>query len=212
MSGDYATTLVPDDFHDQESGTAAQTCDVAVVGAGPYGLSAAAHLGRVRGLDVRVFGEPMSFWQGMPRGMLLRSNWGSCSIGFHDGELTLDAYKAASGREFSTPVPLDEFIAYGHWFQQSAVPEVDRRRVTAVTTGPGGFRLLLDDGERIRAGRVVVAAGIEPVVARLPPELVTHSSEHRDLARFAGAEVVVVGAGQSALESAALLHEAGARV
>jgi thioredoxin reductase len=41
---------------------------------------------------------------------------------------------------------------------------------------------------------------------------VTHSSEHRDLGRLAGAEVIVVGAGQSALESAALLHEAGAGV
>src|SRR5213079_230240 len=49
-------------------------CDVAIVGAGPYGLSAAAHLRAANGLDVRVFGEPMSFWERhMPKGMLLRS-------------------------------------------------------------------------------------------------------------------------------------------
>jgi FAD-dependent urate hydroxylase len=43
-------------------------------------------------------------------------------------------------------------------------------------------------------------------------ELVTHSSEHRDLAALAGKRVLVVGGGQSALESAALLHEAGGQV
>ena len=48
-------------------------CDVSIVGAGPYGLSAAAHL-HALGVDTRVFGEPMQFWNtGMPPGMLLRS-------------------------------------------------------------------------------------------------------------------------------------------
>ena len=45
----------------------------------------------------------------------------------------------------------------------------------------------------------------------LPPELASHTSEHKDLSRFREKQVAVVGAGQSALESAALLHEAGAR-
>ena len=48
-------------------------CDVAVIGAGPYGLSAGAHL-KAKGIAVRVFGEPMEFWANkMPEGMLLRS-------------------------------------------------------------------------------------------------------------------------------------------
>ena len=48
-------------------------CDIAIVGAGPYGLSAAAHL-KAKGFAVRVFGEPMEFWADkMPAGMLLRS-------------------------------------------------------------------------------------------------------------------------------------------
>jgi flavin-dependent dehydrogenase len=42
-------------------------------GAGPYGLSAAAHLIRA-GVDVRVFGGPMESWaHHMSTGMLLRS-------------------------------------------------------------------------------------------------------------------------------------------
>jgi hypothetical protein len=195
-----------------------QTCDVAVVGAGPYGLAAAARLRALGDIDVSIFGEPMSFWDGMPKGMLLRSHWDACHIGFPNGDLTLDGYQAASGSEFGKPVPLDAFVAYGRWFQETAVPDVDTRRVSNVASRPGGFRLLLEDGETVGAGRVVVAAGIEEFANRpvvfdgFPTELVTHASDHRDLSCFAGQRVLVLGGGQSALESAALLHESGAEV
>src|ERR1700761_2472796 len=188
--------------------------DVAIVGAGPYGLSVAAHLRGVRGLDVAIFGEPMSFWEDMPRGMLLRSAWDACYIGFPEGELTLDRYQRESGNRFGRPVPLDAFVDYGHWFQRTAVPDVDHRRVTDVQRGPSGFVIRLADGETLGARRVVIAAGIEafparpPVFDGLPASLVTHSSEHRDLSALAGRRVLIVGGGQSALESAALLHEA----
>src|SRR5205085_11069004 len=143
------------------------------------------------------FGEPMSFWEGMPRGMLLRSTWEACHIAFPAGELTLDAYRDATGRSFEKPVPLDEFVRYGHWFQRIAVPHVDRRRVIDVAAAEGGFDVRLDDQEAIRGQRVVVGAGIESFASRpalfdeLPAELVSHSSTHRDLARFAGQQVVV---------------------
>src|SRR5438445_5808558 len=194
------------------------TCQVAVVGAGPYGLAAAARLREVPGLDVRIFGKPMSFWESMPIGMLLRSAWDSCHIGYPSGKLTLDAYKAASGRAFGKPVPLDAFIDYGHWFQRAAVSDPDPRRVEVIEHVDGSFFLALEDGEAVRADRVVIAAGIEtfawvPAAFRgLPTTLVTHSSAHGDLSRFEGRRVAVVGGGQSALESAALLHESGAEV
>jgi cation diffusion facilitator CzcD-associated flavoprotein CzcO len=48
-------------------------CEVAVIGAGPYGLAAVAHL-KSKGIEVRMFGRPMEFWADkMPAGMLLRS-------------------------------------------------------------------------------------------------------------------------------------------
>lgn len=203
---------------ERRASAADTTADVAVVGAGPYGLGVAAHLRRIRGLDVRVFGKPMSFWEAMPKGMLLRSAWDACYIGFPDGDLTLDQFKRVSGREFGRPVPLEDFIEYGHWFQQQVVPDVDRRLVSTVDTRPDGFTVTLSDGETVRATRVVVAAGIGPFAARpalfagLPPALVTHSSEHADFEALSGRAVVVVGGGQSALESAALLREAGAAV
>lgn len=194
-------------------------CDVAIIGAGPYGLSATAHLRTVKGLDVHTFGEPMSFWErNMPVGMLLRSGWEATHIADPDRSLTLERYQAANSKHLSKPVPLDGFIDYGQWFQRQAAPDLDRRKIVQVEPRARGFRLLLETGETITAGRVVVAAGIgsftwrPPQFAELPSSLASHTCEHRDLRSFAGKRVLVIGAGQSALESAALLHESGAKV
>jgi cation diffusion facilitator CzcD-associated flavoprotein CzcO len=196
----------------------AASCDVAVVGAGPYGLAAAAHLVG-DGLGVRVFGEPMSFWERqMPLGMLLRSPREASHIADPAGELTLDRYEASLGVAPTRPVPLERFAQYGHWFRRQAVPDVDTRKVVRLARAPNGFQLKLEDGEPVAARHVVLAGGIAPYAWRpaefagLPPDLVSHASEHADLRLFSGRTVVVVGGGQSALESAALLHEAGADV
>jgi cation diffusion facilitator CzcD-associated flavoprotein CzcO len=194
-------------------------CDVAIIGAGPYGLSATAHLRTVRGLDVHTFGEPMSFWErNMPMGMLLRSGWAATHIADPNQSMTLDAFRAASRNHFSSPVPLDRFVDYGLWYQRQAVPDLDRRKIARVESDTRGFRLNLEDGETVLAGRLVVAAGIgsfawrPSTFAGLPSSLVSHTSEHRELQRFARRQVLVIGGGQSALESAALLHEGGAEV
>jgi cation diffusion facilitator CzcD-associated flavoprotein CzcO len=195
------------------------TCDVVIIGAGPYGLAAAAHLSRISGLEVRIFGEPMSFWESnMPVGMLLRSNWTATRIAGPEGSLTLEDYQAESQDRFSTPVPMEGFVRYGRWYQGKAVPGLDRRNIARVEPAGGGFRVTPETGEPFRAKRVVVAAGIRPFMSRpalfsgLPPALASHTSEHRDLGVFRGKTVLVVGSGQSALESAALLHESGAAV
>jgi hypothetical protein len=190
---------------------------VVVIGAGPHGLAAAAHLRRA-GEEVRVFGDPMSFWRTMPAGMLLRSNWTATCIAEYDGPLSLDAYLAETRSELHRPVPLDRFIDYGLWVQSKVAPDVDRRRVTRAAQDGDGFVLSLDDGSRIRARRLVVAGGIADfvhrpeVMAGLPAHLASHTADHSDLSTFGGQEVLVVGGGQSALESAALMHESGAEV
>ncbi len=193
-------------------------CAVVVIGAGPYGLATVAHL-RAAGVHTRVLGEPMEFWhQQMPVGMLLRSSKRASSISDPQRLLTLDHYARERGAALSTPLTLQEFLDYGHWFAERVAPDVDRRRVTQLEQAPGGLALTLADGERLTAQRVVVATGLAPFAARpaplrdLPAELVSHSCEHRELGRFADSRVAVIGAGQSALESAALLHEAGAKV
>jgi pyridine nucleotide-disulfide oxidoreductase len=192
------------------------TCDVAIVGAGPYGLSAAAHLSS---LDVRVLGRPMSFWrEHMPRGMLLRSPHVASSLSSPGAALGLEAYEREHGSVLPRPLPLESFIGYADWFQRRAVLQTDPRAVRLVQRERDRFVLTLDDGEVLRARRVVVAAGIEPFAWRPPeftgtsPAKVSHSVDHADLSHFADARVCVVGAGQSAIESAALLKEAGASV
>ncbi|QDO00070.1 NAD(P)/FAD-dependent oxidoreductase [Streptomyces sp. RLB3-17] len=202
---------------------------VAVIGAGPFGLSTAAHL-RARGIPVRVFGEPMVSWRDhMPEGMLLKSTPVASSLDAPQPGHTLADYCDAAGiRRLVTDediIPVETFIAYGEWFQQQLVPELERVRVVSVDRrGSEGFELKLDSGESFTARAVVVATGLYGL-AHLPPELggaaadgptptgpVSHSSQHHDLARFSGKELIVVGAGQSALETAALATEAGAQV
>jgi hypothetical protein len=193
--------------------------DVVIIGAGPYGLSASTHLRTIKGLDVHTFGEPMSFWQGnMPKGMLLRSGWAASQIADPNQSLTMEAYQAASRTHFTSPVPLDNFVGYGLWYQRQALPDLDHRKIARVESGTNGFRLILEEGETVSARRLVVAAGIgsftycPPEFAGLPRSLASHTSEHREFQKFAGKQVLVVGSGQSALESAALLHECGAEV
>jgi FAD-dependent urate hydroxylase len=191
--------------------------DVAIVGAGPYGLSAAAHLRRA-GVDVRVLGQPMSFWRGMPAGMLLRSNWSATNIAEVNGELSLVSFQRETGARFSQPVPLERFIQYGRWVQRKVAPDVDRRLVASIARDDSGFSLALEDGEQLGARRVVVACGIKPFAwrppafDRLPPSLASHTGDHHDLTRFAGKRLAIVGGGQSARECAALAHDAGAEV
>jgi cation diffusion facilitator CzcD-associated flavoprotein CzcO len=191
---------------------------VVIVGAGPYGLACAAFL-RHAGVEPRVFGEPMGSWgKHMPRGMLLRSRRRSSHIADPTLTLTIDRYEESTGARFSEPIELQEFVEYGHWFCRHAVPDVERRRVHRIDRVDGAFELTLEDGHAIGASRVVVAAGLEPFPWRPPPlgelpqDLVSHSFDHAELARLSGKSVMVVGAGQSGLESAALLHESGADV
>lgn len=195
-----------------------QDSDVTIIGAGPYGLSAAAYLQAAR-VEHRAFGAPMSFWeQHMPTGMCLRSSWEASHIADPKRELTLDEYFRQNGHPFAKPIPLERFVSYGHWFQRQVVPSVEERRVQRVENINPGFRVTLEDGEEFHCHRVIVATGISAFVSRpdlyknIPSALASHSSEHNDLLKFKGQRVIVIGAGQSALESAALLHEIGASV
>ncbi len=199
-------------------GARAAHVEVAIIGAGPYGLSAAAHL-KAKDFRVRIFGEAMSFWADkMPEGMLLRSPRVASNISDPDAAFTLDAYEAASGIAPAAPVPLKTFVEYGRWFRHQLGTDLDTRMVRRVNRDEDRFCLTLNDGEAISSDRVIVAAGIGPfcrkpsVFAEVPSTLISHCYEGRKITEFKGKKVAVIGAGQSALESAALLHEGGADV
>ncbi|HEY0425862.1 MAG TPA: FAD/NAD(P)-binding protein, partial [Rhodopila sp.] len=137
--------------------------DIAIIGAGPYGLSLAAHLSAA-GLNVRVFGQPMNTWRtSMPEGMVLKSEGFASNLWHPDGAFTLRDYCAEQGlpyQDSGLPVPLETFSDYGVAFQKRFVPTLDERWVTGLDREDDAFVLRLQDNEIVRAQRVVVAAGI----------------------------------------------------
>jgi cation diffusion facilitator CzcD-associated flavoprotein CzcO len=193
--------------------------DVVVMGAGPYGLSTAAHL-LARGLKVAVFGKPIQFWsEHMPQGMLLRSHWWASNLSDPRGLYSIDRYcQAQENKAPHDPLPIETFINYGLWFQQQAVPDVDETYVTSIERREGQYLVTLADGRLVQCAVVVMAPGLlyyayrPQEYAHLPSELASHSADHSMLKSFAGKRVIMVGAGQAALETSALLHEEGAEV
>jgi len=195
--------------------------DVAIIGAGPYGLSIAAHLS-ARGIRFRIFGRSMQAWiEQMPKGMRLKSDGFASSLSDPDSAFTLAHYCQERGIPYADsglPVQIEVFSSYGLEFQRRFVPKLENKTVMSVRRSSQGFQVELEDGEVVEARRVVVAAGIyhfkhvPEVFAALPRDLVSHSSEHSGLDTFKGKRVAVVGAGASALDLAALLHQAGATV
>jgi thioredoxin reductase len=195
--------------------------NTAIVGAGPYGLSIAAHLRR-RSIPFRIFGRPMDSWLAhMPKGMMLKSDGFASNIYDPERAFTLQRFCAERGIEYADagiPVRLETFAAYGLAFKDRMVPELEDKLVASIDRLPDGFQLQLEDGETVRARTVVLAVGITHFeyvpesLAHLPPEFLSHSAHHHDLEPFRGHEVVVIGGGASALDLAGLLHEAGANV
>lgn len=191
--------------------------EIAVIGAGPHGLGATERL-RAAGREVCVIGEPMSFWNTMPEGLWMRSRRNGSSIGDVTGPLSMEGYTTATQAVVERHLSLATFVEYGLWYQQQVAPDVIRRQVVQLERRGAGFQLTFNDGTHLQATRVLVATGIaeftrRPALLRqLPTDLASHVADHRDYERFRGKSVAIIGAGQSALESAALMHEGGAEV
>ena len=195
--------------------------EVAIVGAGPYGLSIAAHFRR-RGIPFRIFGRPMDSWVShMPKGSCLKSDGFASNIYDPDNAFTLEKFCAEQGIEYAhtgIPVRIETFRAYGLAFCQRMLPELDERLVENIDRSPEGFLLRLEGGESVEARRVILAVGISHFenipenLAHLPQEFLTHSYRHADLESFHGKSVAVIGAGASAIDLAGLLKDAGADV
>jgi cation diffusion facilitator CzcD-associated flavoprotein CzcO len=193
------------------------TLDVAIVGAGPYGLSVAAHL-HARRVPAQVFGQPMQTWLPMPRSLCLKSLGFATSIAVPEPGHEFPTWLARRGLETREPISYAHFTEYGLWVQRQVVPDVQPVDVTTVRQTTGGeYALELASGQELRARKVVVAVGLHGLeqlpdqLAGFPEALVSHSFGQYDFRRFAGQEVAVLGAGQSALEAAVLLHETGAQ-
>lgn len=190
--------------------------DVAIIGAGPYGLSIAAHL-RKRNIDFRIVGRPMHGWiNNMPKGMLLKSAGFSSNLYDPDHAFPFRQYCKERGipyEDIDFPIPLETFCAYAIAFQRRFVPGVEDDKAALLSPAAEGFEIRLEGGGSFTARKVVVAVGLEHFrhvpreLAHLPDGFVSHSGQHHDLEKFQGKEVLVLGGGSSAIDIAALLHE-----
>jgi thioredoxin reductase len=192
-----------------------------IVGAGPYGLSIAAHLKAAK-IPFQLYGTPLESWRNfMPVGMVLKSERFASNLWDPDRRFTLERYSAEHKMPYQpagVPLSLKDFLDYAEWFRERAVGEPIDKKISNIRRTRSGFALDFAGSPSLEAQRVILATGhmafrvIPPEFSGLPKPFCYHSSALRDLAGFAQRDVTVIGAGQSALESAALLQEAGARV
>lgn len=194
---------------------AVSSIDVAIIGAGPYGISLAAYLRKHR-VEHRIFGAPMQFWRTMSPGMYLKSLAFATNITAPEPHYGFNEYLRAHGIMVDEPVEIATFGEYGVWAQSKIAPHVEETEVTHVAHKNGVYAVTLETGEQVWARRVVVATGLThfermpDALSGLERELVSHTVQHGDFSKFRGMNVGVLGAGQSALQAAALLHENGA--
>jgi thioredoxin reductase len=188
--------------------------DVAIIGAGPYGLSLAAHL-RARGVKYRIFGEAMRFWLNMPVGVNLKSLAFATNIAVPKSGYSFPNWCRQHGLEDFEPCTMQSFSAYGLEIQKQFVPDLEEVLVTNVSLRPNGFEVALSSGERLRAGKVVVCTGlsglaqIPDALRELGPDRMRHTFNISDYSQFRNKAVAVIGAGSSAIEAGALVCEAG---
>lgn len=193
-------------------------CEVAIIGAGPYGLSVAAHL-RAAGVNLRIFGKAMDTWRShMPDAMMLKSEGFASNLSGPDRFSTLKDYCACHNIAYADrgfPIPRTDFVAYADWFRLRHVPNLEEVNVVALTKQAANFTLVLEHGETVSAKRVVMAVGVSffqyipEVLASLPKSMLSHSYDHRTVDQFRDREVVVLGAGASAINLAYELEAAG---
>lgn len=186
---------------------------IAVVGAGPFGLSVAAHVA-----GANVFGEPLHTWRRhMPQDMLLRSAWEETSLSAPAGG-TIDDFALHTGTPRQEPLPLQTFLRYGEWFQGRFVRDADPNDVVQIEPAGRGLRVVTAAGDEHDADAAVIAVGVMPFAHAPGPfadavgEGVHFATERLPDSELSGRRVAVIGAGQNALESAGNAARAGAEV
>ncbi|TNJ57724.1 lysine N(6)-hydroxylase/L-ornithine N(5)-oxygenase family protein [Paenibacillus hemerocallicola] len=189
--------------------------DLIIIGAGPYGISLAAHA-KAKGLTCKLLGKPMHFWKRqMPQSMFIRTHPDSIQLSDERVEYTLPRFCEETGAELAIPLPRPVFVDYAFWFAAKTGVEFTPETVVRLDSEAGGYDAVTETGQRYRAKNAIVATGLQhyahipDVLAGISSSLVSHTFGYTDFQPFAGKKVAVLGSGQSAWEAAALLHRAG---
>lgn len=195
--------------------------DTIIVGAGPYGLSIAAHL-RAAGLPFQLFGTPLDSWRRyMPEGMILKSEPFASNLWDPARRFTFERYckeKTLPYQPVGRPLSLATFLQYAEWFRQHAAGESCDIRIVRIRQNGNAFSVELADRANFTSRRIILAIGhmafrvVPQQLSHLPEPLLYHTTRLGDITGYAGRDITIIGGGQSALETAALLHESGARV
>ncbi|QQK77790.1 NAD(P)-binding domain-containing protein [Salicibibacter cibarius] len=192
--------------------------DLAIIGAGPYGLSLAAHA-KESNINYKVFGYPMDFWASkIPPNMYVRTSLEYTGLSDRHNEYTLKNYQLEKGIDLFYPLSRNVFVDYAFWFIKKTDIDIEKALITNVISTDGFYIVQTENGNSYKAKKVIVAVGLTNA-QYIPNELyvskknlVTHSSDYTTFDEFVGQHVLVVGGGQSAWETAALLHQANAEV
>lgn len=194
--------------------------DLIIIGAGPYGLAAAAQA-RQAGLNYLLIGEPMKFWKNMPGFMVVRSPFAVSSLYSPAPGLRLEDYYRETGRTAARreKISLKIYLKYIDWYLAKAGLNILPQQVNTLRReASGAFTVVTRDNQQMQARNVIVAVGNPPFVntpaefSSVDKQFYSHTSEVTDFSRFAGKRVLVVGAGQSAIEACQGLLQAGAKV
>lgn len=203
--------------------------DVAVIGAGMAGLAATAALRNLGVGAVAFDSRPAGLegpWATTARMETLRSPKSLTGPALGIPSLTFRAWFEArfGAAEWDAldKIPRLMWRDYLVWFREVLGLDVrNGHRVTMMHPAADHVALDMDtpDGpRRVLARRVVLATGrdglggpaLPPQAAALPPERWAHSSDENDYRALRGKRVVVIGAGASAMDSAATALEEGA--
>ena len=221
-----ATRWTPTLQHEGQS-----VADVVIIGGGMSGLTLGAALLH-RGMHVDIYDEaPAGFegpWATTARMETLRSPkqltgpaLGIPSLSFR---AWFEAQWGTAAWEAMDKIPRLQWMDYLRWYRRVLGIEVHNcHRVMDVWPQPDGrVKLRIEDPQGVAlerwARRVVVATGraglggawVPEWARQLPSTHWAHSSDHNDYAALKGLRVGVVGAGASAMDSAATALEAGA--
>lgn len=192
--------------------------DVIIIGAGPYGISVAAHA-VAHNLSYRLLGYPMDFWKNqMPQNMFIRTPHDLVSFSDPEGKWTIQEYAKQTNSKLESPLPRTTFVQYAFWFAEKAGIEFTPELVEQLNYNGEYYSIVTHDGLELTAKNIVIATGVRDfqyipsLFQGLPQNLVSHTLGYTSFESFKGKDVIIIGSGQSAWEAAALLYEEKANV